>query len=274
MERIGMPPVAPAVEAIRARTTVRPSVALILGSGLGVIGDEVTNAAAVPYEAIPGFPVSTVEGHAGRLVIGSLGGVDVVVMQGRFHYYEGYTMAEVAFPVRVMQHLGAGTLVVTNAAGGVNETFTPGDLMVITDHIKFFDASPLRGANDEAVGPRFNDMSRAYTPELRTVAHECARDAGFTLREGVYAHMAGPSFETPAEIRMLRVLGADAVGMSTVPEVITAAHAGMRVLGISAISNMAAGILDQPLDHQEVLETGRQVRDRFSALVQAIVGRL
>ncbi len=263
-----------AVEYISSRTSFRPEIGLILGSGLGVLGDDIPDADTIDYADIPGFPVSTVEGHAGRLVFGELGGKRVVIMQGRFHYYEGYTMDEVVFPVRVMKLLGVGTMVVTNAAGGVNTAFAPGDLMIITDHIKLFTDSPLRGHNIDELGPRFNDMSTAYTPELRSIALETARRIGIDVRQGVYAHMAGPSFETPAEIRMLRTLGADAVGMSTVPEVIAAAHASMKVLGISAISNMAAGILDQPLNHAEVMETGRMVRDKFAGLVQAIVEAL
>lgn len=263
-----------AADFVAGKTSVTPTVGLILGSGLGVLGDQIPGADAIPYADIPGFPVSTVEGHAGRLVLGELGGKSVVIMQGRFHYYEGYTMDEVVFPVRVMKLLGVDTLVVTNAAGGVNTGFVPGDLMLISDHIKFFTDSPLRGHNLEAFGPRFNDMSVAYTPELRALAKQVAAVNGIDVREGVYAHMPGPSFETPAEIRMLRTLGADAVGMSTVPEVITAAHASMRVLGISAISNMAAGILDQPLNHEEVIETGRMVRDKFVGLVKAVVEAL
>lgn len=263
-----------AADHIRATCATPPRVGLILGSGLGVLGDRVPQGIAIPYEEIPGFPVSTVEGHAGRLVAGTLGGQEVLVMQGRFHYYEGYSMDEVVFPVRVMKLLGVDTLIVTNAAGGVNTDFAPGDLMVITDHIKFFTDSPLRGPNIDAFGPRFNDMTTAYTPALRALAHQVARGQGLALREGVYAHMAGPSFETPAEIRMLRTLGADAVGMSTVPEVITAAHASMKVLGISAISNMAAGILDQPLDHEEVMEAGRQVQDAFVALIHGVLEAL
>jgi len=270
----GLEAVQQAVDLIRSRTSVTPTVGLILGSGLGVLGDRIPDADAIEYADIPGFPVSTVEGHAGRLVFGELGGKRVVIMQGRFHYYEGYSMDEVVFPVRVMKLLGVDTLVVTNAAGGVNTAFVPGDLMLISDHIKLFTDSPLRGPNIEEFGPRFNDMSTAYTPELRRIGKIVAAERGIDVREGVYAHMPGPSFETPAEIRMLRTLGADAVGMSTVPEVITAAHASMRVLGISAISNMAAGILDQPLNHEEVIETGRMVRDRFVSLVGAIVEAL
>lgn len=263
-----------AAKFIRSRSSVKPSVGLILGSGLGVLGDEIEEGHRIRYEEIPDFPVSTVEGHAGRLVLGELEGKAVVVMQGRFHYYEGYPMDQVVFPVWVMRRLGVETLLVTNAAGGVNTSFSPGDLMLITDHIKFFTDSPLRGPNLEDLGPRFNDMSDAYTARLRALAWKAAAAAGIDLREGVYAHMPGPSFETPAEIRMLRTLGADAVGMSTVPEVIAAAHCGLEVLGISAISNMAAGILDQPLNHEEVIETGRQVRDVFIRLVRAIVGAL
>lgn len=260
-----------AADFIAGKTTTKPTIGLILGSGLGVLGDEIPGADAIDYGDIPGFPVSTVEGHAGRLVFGDLGGKSVVIMQGRFHYYEGYSMDEVVFPVRVMKLLGVEKMVVTNAAGGVNAGFLPGDLMLITDHIKFFTDSPLRGHNIPEFGPRFNDMSTAYTPDLRVLAKTVAAAKGIDVREGVYAHMPGPSFETPAEIRMLRTLGADAVGMSTVPEVITAAHASMQVLGISAISNMAAGILDQPLNHEEVIETGRMVRDKFVGLVKAVV---
>jgi purine-nucleoside phosphorylase len=263
-----------AVTYLKGRVAVPPTVGMILGSGLGVTADRIPNATAIEYADIPDFPVSTVEGHAGRLVFGELKGKPVVAMQGRFHYYEGYSMDQVVFPVRVMRRLGVDTVLVTNAAGGVNTAFVPGDLMLITDHIKFFTDSPLRGANIQEFGPRFNDMSVAYTPELRALAKQVASRIGVDVREGVYAHMPGPSYETPAEIRMLRVLGADAVGMSTVPEVITAAHAGMRVLGISAISNMAAGILDQPLHHQEVVETAALVRDRFVGLVEAIVESL
>ena len=260
-----------AVQFISGKTTVRPTVGLILGSGRGVLGDQIPGAETIEYGDIPGFPVSTVEGHAGRLVFGEVGGKSVMIMQGRFHYYEGYSMDQVVFPVWVMQQLGVEKMVVTNAAGAVNAGFLPGDLMLFSEHIKLFTDSPLRGPNIDELGPRFNDMSSAYTPELRRLATRVAAEQGIDVREGVYAHMAGPSFETPAEIRMLRTLGADAVGMSTVPEVITAVHAGLDVLGISAISNMAAGILDQPLNHEEVMETGRMVRDKFVNLVKAVV---
>ena len=253
--------------AVAPRLRHGPKVGLILGSGLGVLADDVPDPVAIAYEEIPDFPVSTVEGHAGRFIFGELGGVQVVAMQGRFHYYEGYSLQAVAAPVWLMRSLGVETLIVTNSAGAVNESYQAGDLMLIRDHIKFFVDSPLRGPNRDALGPRFNDMSTAYRPTLRAAAREQAAALGLSLREGVYAHMGGPSFETPAEIRMLRTLGADAVGMSTVPEVIAASHAGMAVLGISAISNMAAGILDQPLNHAEVMEAGRQIRDRFARLV-------
>jgi purine-nucleoside phosphorylase len=260
-----------AADFISEQITTSPTIGLILGSGLGTLADEVRDAVVLEYRTIPGFPVSTVEGHAGRLVVGRLEDRPVVVMKGRFHYYEGYSMNQVAFPVRVMRLLGVSRLIVTNAAGGINESFTPGDLMVITDHIKLFSDSPLRGPNLDRFGPRFNDMSDAYTASLRVVARNAAAEVGLELKEGVYAHMAGPSFETPAEIRMLRVLGADAVGMSTVPEAIAAVHAGIQVLGISAISNMAAGMLDQPLNHREVMETGKMVQGRFSRLICAVL---
>lgn len=256
---------------IRERLVQLPRIGMILGSGLGVLGDDVSDPVTIPYSAIPHFPQSTVEGHAGQLVIGELEGRQVLVMQGRFHYYEGYEMDAVTFPVRVMYQLGIRDMLVTNAAGGCNPAFTPGDLMIITDHIKFFDQSPLRGPNLPDFGPRFNDMSDAYTRVLQEKALQVGRDLGISLVRGVYAHMAGPSFETPAEIRMLQILGADAVGMSTVPEVTTAAHAGMRVLGISCITNMAAGILDQPLNHQEVMETGALVRDKFASLIRGVL---
>ncbi len=260
-----------AVDDITGRIAVQPKIGMILGSGLGVLADEVSERVVVPYSEIPHFPQSTVEGHAGQLVTGLLGSVPVLVMQGRFHYYEGYSMDAVTFPIRVMKLLGIDDLLITNAAGGCNPAFSVGDLMVITDHIKFFDESPLRGPNAGEFGPRFNDMGDAYTKSLREGALAVGKELGIELQQGVYAHMAGPSFETPAEIRMLQVLGADACGMSTVPEVIVAAHASMRVLGISCITNMAAGILDQPLSQEEVMETGRAVRETFSRLIRGII---
>ncbi|MGM0432921.1 MAG: purine-nucleoside phosphorylase [Spirochaetota bacterium] len=256
---------------IRSRISITPQVGMILGSGLGVLAEEVSEQTAIAYEDIPHFPRSTVDGHEGKLVIGILEGVLVAVMQGRFHYYEGYDMAAVAFPVRVMSFLGIEDLLVTNAAGGCNLEFQPGNLMVITDHIKFFDDNPLRGPNIDQFGPRFSDMSDAYTRELQKKALLTGEQLGISLVSGVYAYMSGPSFETPAEIRMLRTLGADAVGMSTVPEVITASHAGMRVLGISCITNMAAGILDQKLTHDEVMETGKRVQKTFAQLIRGLL---
>ncbi len=260
-----------AADRVRQKLSSQPEIGMILGSGLGVLADEVEDPVLIPYGEIPHFPVSTVEGHAGQLVGGTLAGRQVLILQGRFHYYEGYSMKDVVFPVRVMKLLGISNLLVTNAAGGVNTSFSPGDLMVIADHIKFHDESPLRGPNLDAFGPRFNDLSAAYTPELQHLAVETAAQLGISIKAGVYAYMPGPSFETPAEIRMLRMLGADAVGMSTAPEVTAASHAGMRVLGISCITNMAAGILPQPLTHAEVMETGRQVRDVFSNLIRSIL---
>jgi purine-nucleoside phosphorylase len=259
---------------IRGKTSLEPEIALILGSGLGVLADHVEDAAVIPYEDIPHFPLSTVEGHAGELVIGRLAGRTVVIMRGRFHMYEGYGPELTAFPVRVMKELGARTLVVTNAAGGINTSFEPGDLMLITDHLNLTGRNPLVGPNDPGLGPRFPDMSEAYSRRLRAIALETAREQGLALREGVYAGLLGPSYETPAEIRMLRVLGADAVGMSTVAEVIAARHTGLEVLGISCISNMAAGILDQPLSHEEVMETTERVKSRFLALVTGVIPRL
>jgi purine-nucleoside phosphorylase len=267
-------PAADAAAYIRERIEEPPVVGMILGSGLGVLADDIEQPAEISYGEIPGFPQATVAGHAGKIVSGSLEGSRVMVWSGRFHYYEGYSMDQVVLPIRVMKELGVETLLITNAAGGINRSLQAGDLMAIRDHIKFIDDSPLRGENIEEYGPRFNDLSDTYTGELRERAREAAEEAGVDLREGVYAYMTGPSFETPTEIRMLRTLGADAVGMSTVPEVLVAAHAGMKVLGISTISNMAAGILNQPLTHEEVMETGRSVRGKFLALLRALVRRL
>jgi purine-nucleoside phosphorylase len=259
---------------LEERITSKPKVGLILGSGLGILADEIQNPVKIKYEMIPGFPVSTVEGHAGQLVIGELKGVTVLAMQGRFHYYEGYPLDEVTFPVRVMTALGIETLVVTNAAGGVNRTFTPGDLMLITDHINNAGANPLIGPNDSHFGVRFPDMSTAYTPSLQELVRDVAKDVNIPLKEGVYVWNSGPSYETPAEIRMLEKIGGNAVGMSTVPEVIVARHAGMNVIGISCITNMAAGILDQPLSHEEVMETTEKAKEDFLNLVKGIIERL
>ncbi|WP_373279157.1 purine-nucleoside phosphorylase [Halalkalibacter okhensis] len=248
-----------------------PTIGLILGSGLGVLADEIQNPVKVPYSEIPNFPVSTVAGHAGQLVFGMLEGKQVVAMQGRFHFYEGYSMDVVTFPVRVMKALGVEQIIVTNAAGGVNESYEPGNLMIIKDQINNMGQNPLIGPNDEAFGVRFPDMSSAYSERLRALARTQAEKINISVQEGVYVGNTGPSYETPAEIRMLRTLGADAVGMSTVPEVIVARHAGLEVLGISCISNMAAGILPQPLTHDEVIETTEMVKSNFLSLVKAIV---
>jgi len=256
---------------ISGKLDFKPEIGMVLGSGLGVLGDEVENPTIIKYEEIPGFPKSTVEGHAGQLVAGTLEGKKVLVMQGRFHYYEGYSYDTVVFPVRVMKLLGINKFFVTNAAGGINRDFSAGALMLISDHIHFDMDSPLRGHNMDEFGPRFPDMSDAYKKSLRKMAKEAGKALGIPLYEGVYAFMGGPSYETPAEVQMAGILGADAVGMSTVPEVIVAAHAGMDILGITCVTNMAAGILDQPLNHAEVMETAAKVRDDFIALVRKIV---
>lgn len=252
----------------------KADIGVILGSGLGDYAAALEDAVKLPYSEIPGFPRSTVAGHAGMWCCGTLYGKRVVMMQGRFHYYEGYGMKDVILPVRVMQKIGVKTLIVTNAAGGVNLGYHPGELMVIGDMFSMTAQNPLIGPNLDAFGPRFPDMSCAFDKELRALAHECANEQGFALREGVYAQMTGPTYETPAEIRMLRTLGADAVGMSTVPEVIVARHGGMRVLGISCITNMAAGILDQPLNHAEVTETANRVKGQFRNLLDRIIEKM
>ncbi|MFC5448009.1 purine-nucleoside phosphorylase [Paenibacillus aestuarii] len=259
---------------IRKETGTQPQIGLILGSGLGVLADLIENPVVVDYAHIPHFPVSTVEGHAGELVVGTIQGKQVLVMKGRFHAYEGYGAETVSFPVRVMKELGVQTLIVTNAAGGINTSFKVGDLMVISDHLNLTFRNPLIGPNDSALGVRFPDMSEAYSKRLRKLAHEVAASQDFQLQEGVYVGLLGPNYETPAEIRMLRTLGGDSVGMSTVPEVIVARHAGIEVLGFSCISNMAAGILDQPLSHDEVMETTEQVKPKFLKLVLGIIAAL
>lgn len=254
--------------AIRARAPgFSPKVGIILGSGLGEFADGFEDKVSIPYADLPNFPTSSVPGHAGRLVLGKVGGEPAVAMQGRVHYYEGFTPAQVAFPARVLCSLGIQALVVTNAAGGINLDFAPGDLMVITDHLNLSGWNALTGHNDERVGPRFPDMSSAYNPTLRELLFEAAKKRGVSLRQGVYAILSGPSYETPAEIRMLRTLGADAVGMSTVPEVIAAAHMGVPVAGVSCITNLAAGIGHKPLSHGEVAETANRVKDVFSSLL-------
>lgn len=246
-------------------------VAIVLGSGLGGLGDEVKNSVIIDYKDIPHFPVSTVQGHKGRLIIGELEGRTVMCMQGRFHFYEGYSMEECVYPIRTMYMLGIKSLILTNAAGCVNRSWNVGDLMMITDHIKLCSESPCRGANNDELGPRFFDMTTAYSKELQAVAREEAKKKGILLREGVYMFMSGPNFETPAEIKLARIVGADACGMSTVPEAIAASQMGFKTLGISCMTNMAAGILDQPLNHEEVLETGRVVAEKFTSLIKGIV---
>jgi purine-nucleoside phosphorylase len=251
-----------------------PEVALVLGSGLGDMAEEAENKIAIEYKDIPNFPVSTVQGHKGRLVFGTIRGRKAVFMQGRFHYYEGWNMEEVVFPIRVFKALGIEKLIVTNAAGGVNTSFRPGDLMIIKDHINFAGNNPLIGPNLEDLGPRFPDMSEAYHREMAELVRACAEAEGIKVQEGTYIFMTGPSYETPAEIRASRLMGADAVGMSTVPEVIAANHCGMKVAGISCITNMAAGILDQPLNHREVMETADRVKESFSKLIKSVVERI
>jgi len=259
---------------VRARGDRAPRVAVILGSGLGALADAVQADAIVPYGEIPHFPQPRVEGHAGRLVIGTLDAEPVAVMQGRAHFYEGYTMAEVVFPVRVLRALGAPILIVTNASGGLNPAFHAGDLMVITDHINFMGANPLVGPNEEGLGPRFPDMSRAYDPALIALAEIAATRLSLSVRKGVYVGVSGPSYETPGELRMMTGWGADAVGMSTVPEVIAARHAGMRVLGMSAITNMAARDAAATLTHDEVMAVAKRLQPDFVRLVRLIINLL
>jgi purine-nucleoside phosphorylase len=248
--------------------------AVILGSGLGGFAGELADPVEVPYTAIPGWPRSTAAGHAGRLVLGRLGELHLAVMSGRVHYYEGYSMQEVTFGVRVLGTLGVRSLVVTNAAGGINLSLERGGLVLIADHINLQGTNPLIGPNDDSLGPRFPDMSEAYSKRYREIARAAAAGLGIALEEGVYAALTGPSYETPAEIRYLRAIGADLVGMSTVPEVIVANHMGMSVLGISCVTNMAAGILPQKINHEEVLETGRNVRETLVRLLRAVLPHL
>ena len=259
-----------AVRAIESRTPLRPTVGLVLGSGLGAFAKTLDKPVIIPYRGIPHFPVSTAIGHAGELVVGTTGGVPVAVMAGRVHYYEGYSMQEVVFPVRVLGRFGVKTVILTNAAGSVNVNYKPGELMVIEDHINYMGVHPLIGPNDEQLGPRFFDMSEAYDPRLREIAEKACWKAGVPVRHGVYIAFTGPSYETPAEIRMARTMGADAVGMSTVPEVLAARHMGIRVLAISCITNMAAGVLKKKLDHREVLEVGERVK----AGLMDVLGRI
>ena len=260
-----------ATRVIRSRISVEPRIALVLGSGLGGFADGFEEAVGIPYEEIPGFVRSTAQGHAGRLVIGKIDNVPVLAMQGRVHYYEGYSLEEVTFPVRTFGLLGVKTLVLTNAAGGINVELTQGALMVISDHVNLMGVNPLRGPNDERFGPRFPDMTAVYSPELQELVVDEAKAIGVEVRRGIYGALSGPSYETPAEIHLLRNLGADAVGMSTVPEAIVARHMGLDVLGISCITNMAAGISDEPISHEEVMATGDRVRETFSDLLRRVI---
>jgi purine-nucleoside phosphorylase len=263
-----------AAQTVRARITGRPRVAIILGSGLGSMAEAVDKPVYIPFSEIPYWPVSTVPGHVGRLVIGNLEGRDVLVMQGRIHYYEGYNMPMIGFPIRVMQRLGLETLIVTNAAGAVNPVFEPGDLMLITDHLNLIGMAglnPLRGPNLDEFGPRFPDMSSAYDRNLLAIARRCAINLHLSLREGVYACLAGPSFETPADLRFLHMAGVDAVGMSTVPEVTVARHGGMQVLGISGISNKANLDGNTVTTHEEVLAAGQSIAPKLTALIQRVL---
>jgi purine-nucleoside phosphorylase len=263
-----------AAEFVRSKSSIAPAVGVILGSGLGNVVDAIDVETAIPYGDIPGARASTVLGHQGRLILGHTKGQPVVVMQGRVHFYEGYEMGEVMFLTRVLGKLGVKKLIVTNAAGGINTSYQSGDLMLISDHINFMGQNPLRGPNIEDLGLRFPDMSDAYAEALRDIAKQVGHAQGLDLKEGVYLGLSGPTYETPAEIRAFRVLGADAVGMSTVPEVIAAAHMGIPVLGISCITNMAAGILKQKLTHQEVMDTTQRVQKEFTGLVLGVLSKL
>jgi purine-nucleoside phosphorylase len=263
-----------AAEVVRARSALAPAVGIILGTGLGGLAAEISVEAEVPYETIPRFPLSTVESHAGRLLLGRLGGKPVVAMQGRFHRYEGYSLAQVTFPVRVLHALGASSLIVSNACGGMHPLWDAGDLVLLADHINLLGDNPLVGPNDERLGPRFPDMSAPYSPELRAVAREAARELGITLREGTYVAVAGPNLETRAEYRMLRAIGADVVGMSTVPEVIVANHEGLRVLGISIITDQCLPDALEPADIGRIIETARRAEPSLTRLVRRVVERM
>jgi len=263
-----------AARVIRSRISIEPRIALVLGSGLGGFADDFEEAVGIPYEDIPGFVRSTAQGHAGRLVVGKIDSVPVLAMQGRLHYYEGYSLEEVTFPVRTFGLLGIKTLVLTNASGGINVQLSQGALMVISDHLNLMGVNPLRGPNDERFGPRFPDMSAVYSAELQELVVEEAKAIGIEVRRGIYGALSGPSYETPAEIHLLRNLGADAVGMSTVPEAIVARHMGLEVLGISCITNMAAGISDEPINHEDVMATGDRVRETFTELLRRVIGAI
>ena len=263
-----------AAQFILARTPLRPRIGLVLGSGLGAFADSLTERVGVPYAEIPKFPRSTAIGHAGRMVVGNADGVSVAAMQGRVHLYEGYSAQEVTLPIRVFGRMGIGAVILTNAAGGISLGYSQGALVLIRDHVNLQGTNPLVGANDDRFGVRFPDMTHAYAKEYRAIAREEAARLGIPLHEGVYAGLLGPSYETPAEIEYLRRMGADLVGMSTVAEVIAARHMGLKVLAISCVTNMAAGILDQPLSHAEVMETGERVKSIFEALLRAVLPRI
>jgi purine-nucleoside phosphorylase len=263
-----------AAKFIFSKTKLRPKIALVLGSGLGAFADELASSTKIPYQKIPGFPHSTAVGHAGRLVIGKVGTIDVAAMQGRVHCYEGYSAKEVVFPMRVLGRIGIRSVILTNAAGGIDVGYKQGALVILRDHINLQGTNPLIGPNDERFGPRFPDMTQAYWKQYREIALAEAKRLSMEVHEGVYAALSGPSYETPAEIRYLRTIGADLVGMSTVPETIGARHMGIRVLGISCVTNMAAGILDQPINHEEVMETGERVKTQFIALLRAVIPRI
>lgn len=256
---------------IEERMDLSPRLGIVLGSGLGALAEQVKDPVVISYDDIPHFKNSTVEGHSGRLVIGMLQDMEVMVLQGRLHYYEGLSMDQVVFPIRCMKMLGVESLIVTNAAGSLDADYQPGQLMLIRDHIKMVTDSPLRGHNIDSFGPRFNDMSDPYDKEIRELAKQCASQLGIDMKEGVYCYMPGPSYETASEVRMLSILGGHAVGMSTVPEVITACHGGLKVLGISCIANMGTGLRDQPLHHEEIIQVGEQVRKSFTALLESII---
>ncbi len=260
-----------AVAYIRSKSRLEPRVAVVLGSGLGAFAEALADRTEIPYAEIPGWPLSTAVGHAGKLVLGKLDGLPLAVMAGRSHLYEGYTPAQVSMGVRVLRGLGVESILFTNAAGGINLSYSQGSLVLITDHINLQGANPLIGPNDDSAGPRFPDLSEAYSANFRETAHKVAAELGIPLSEGVYAALTGPSYETPAEIRYLRTIGADLVGMSTVPEVIVANYLGMRVLAISCVTNMAAGVLPQKISHEEVLETGRQVQDTLVRFLKALL---
>jgi len=263
-----------AAQFLLSQTPLRPKIGLVLGSGLGAFADTLTEATRVPYVEIPTFPRSTAVGHAGQMVIGKSGVTAVAAMQGRVHLYEGYSAREVTFPIRVFARMGIGAVVLTNAAGGINLHYQQGALVAIRDHLNLQGQNPLVGPNDDRFGPRFPDMSEAYSKAYRTAAQQEAERLGITLHDGIYAALLGPSYETPAEIRYLRTIGADLVGMSTVPEVLAARHMGIKVLVISCVTNMAAGIVDQPINHEEVLETGQKVRGMFESLLRAVLPRI